>query len=398
MNQPITLPSGAVIKNRICKAAMTERLAIKNNASKQLINLYRFWANSGAGLIISGNIMVDKRYKEAAANLVIENDQHLDKLKELTKAATANGTHFWAQISHGGRQSSIFSTFKPVAPSAVQLKKLGLFAKPRALKTEEAEEIIQKYINAAAICKNAGFTGIQIHAAHGYLISQFLSPITNKRSDKYGGDIQGRATFLLEVIDGCKKALGEDYPISVKLNSADFQKGGFDEKDALYVIKELEKRKIDLLEISGGTYDNIAFFNKNNQRESTRAREAYFLDFAKSIREQSAIPLMVTGGFRTAEFCNEVLENKELDMIGFGRPFLVDRTFPQPWLDGHNNQIKDVDYSFNIKQLKDMAEAGFFDYQIHRIAANKELNLSYSPFMAVLRMTKNEMLKGWFKL
>ena len=394
----LKLPCGAILKNRIAKAAMTERLAnINNTSNSKLSNLYSKWAQSGAGLLISGNIMVDKRFKESAGNIVIEDESGLEALKDLTIAGTKEDCHLWAQISHAGRQSTIFSTFRPIAPSAVQLKKLMLFAKPRAMTILEIEDVIQRFVTTAVICKKAGFTGVQIHSAHGYLLSQFLSPITNLRTDEYGGSIENRSRVLFEIIKRTRIAVGANFPISVKLNSADFQRGGFNEEDALYVIERLQELKIDLLEISGGTYENIVFLTKRNERESTRKREAYFMEFAEKIRSVTDIPLMVTGGFRTIDFCEKVIENNELEVIGFARPFLVDETFPSSFVNREHEKIEDANFNFKIKKMADMAEAGFYDYQIHQIAKDKPLKPNYNPYLATFRLTKNELIKGWFK-
>ncbi len=393
-----TLPCGSVIPNRIAKAAMTERLAGKSHFSNSdLCNLYGKWSDSGAGLLISGNIMVDKRYKESSGNIVVEDESGIDELKELTSEGTRNGNHFWAQISHAGRQATIFSTFSPIAPSAIKLKKLMLFAKPKAMTLEQVQDVIERYVNTSVICKKGGFTGVQIHAAHGYLLSQFLSPNTNKRTDNYGGSIENRARILVEIIKKTREKVGPSFPISVKLNSADFQKGGFNEKDAFYVIDELQKLKIDLLEISGGTYENIVFLTKRNERASTRKREAFFMEFAEKVRTKTDIPLMVTGGFRTLEFCEQVIENSELEIVGFARPFLLDSGFPETFVNMEDSKIEDASFNFPIKELADMAEAGYYDFQIHRIAKNKELKTRYSPYLAVLRLTTNEIKMGWFR-
>ncbi|MFL1895232.1 NADH:flavin oxidoreductase/NADH oxidase family protein [Aquimarina sp. 2-A2] len=397
LKQELQLPCGAVIKNRIVKAAMTERLANRQQqATKRLEKLYKHWSSNGAGLLITGNIMVDKRYKEASANLVLENENAVSSLSEMVRAGTANNTHLWAQISHAGRQSTIFSTFKPIAPSAIQLKKLFLFAKPKAMTMEQINDVEDRFEKTAVLCQKAGFTGIQVHAAHGYLINQFLSPLTNKRTDEYGGTIENRARLLINIINRLRKRLGDSFPISVKLNSADFQRGGFDEDDAMYVIRILERLGIDLLEISGGTYENVVFFERLKQRESTRQREAYFIDFAKKIKAQTALPIMVTGGFRSRSFCEQVLKNIELDLIGFARPFLNEENFPKNFLKTSESRVKDATFDFKIKKMKDFAEAGFYDYQIHRLAKGKSLKPDYNPYKAVVRMTTNELLKGWF--
>jgi 2,4-dienoyl-CoA reductase-like NADH-dependent reductase (Old Yellow Enzyme family) len=393
----LELPCGAVIKNRIAKAAMTERLAdAKHRATKEHTRLYHHWSGNGAGLHITGNIMVDRRYKESSGNIVLEDEGGIPFLAGMIAAGTRNGTHLWAQISHAGRQSSIFSTFQPLAPSAVKLRRLGLFAKPKAMTTEQIKDVENRYVTTAVLCKKAGFTGVQIHSAHGYLLSQFLSPRTNKREDEYGGSIQNRSRLLLDIVKNYRVQLGDDFPISVKLNSADFQRGGFDEKDSLYVINELEKLGIDLLEISGGTYENVAFLTERYKRESTKQREAYFMDFARKLREHSQLPLMITGGFRSLAFCEEVLKNNELDVIGFARPFLLESDFPKSFLSKANSRVDDATFNLSIKTLRDFADGAFYDYQIHRLADGKSLKLDYNPYLAIFRMTKNELVKGWF--
>ena len=208
-----------------------------------------------------------------------------------------------------------------------------------------------------------------------------------------GGSIDNRARLLLTIIERTRKAVGQEFPLSVKLNSADFQRGGFDETDALWVVKELEKRGLDLLEISGGTYEDVTFFTKKNLKPSTEEREAYFLDFAKQVRKATALPLMVTGGFRTLDFCNKVLENNEVDIIGFGRPFLLDENFPAGFLEGTLQKVEEPKIKAPATYF-DMAVAGFYDYQIERIAKGKKINLNYSGWQGIMRMTKNELWKG----
>ncbi|MEM1124049.1 MAG: NADH:flavin oxidoreductase/NADH oxidase family protein [Bacteroidota bacterium] len=395
INQPFTLPCGETLNNRIAKAALTEKLADPSHLpNEKHLQLYKTWAKGGAGLLISGNILVDERYLESAGNVVAHALSPEDPFKKWTKAVTDTDTHFWAQLNHAGRQSTIFSTLKPVSASDVQLKKMGLFAKPRPLTEPEIEEVIQRFVNTAVFCRRVGFTGVQFHAAHGYLLNQFLSPKTNLRTDQWGGAIENRAKLLLTIVERARKALGHEFPISVKLNSADFQRGGFDEADALFVIKELAERGIDLLEVSGGTYEEVTFFTQKGIKQSTKEREAYFLDFAKRVRAQSNIPIMVTGGFRTLGFCNKVLENKELDIIGFGRPFLLNENFAAGFLDGSLKKVAEPTIKSPIKAYYDAAVLGFYEYQISRIATGQPLNLKYSGIKAILRTTKNELWKG----
>lgn len=394
INTPFTLPSGEILKNRIAKAALTERLSDASHLPNQKhYQLYETWAKGGAGLLISGNIMIDERYLEAAGNIAAHRLSPEAPFKKWTQNVSEYGNAFWAQLNHPGRQAILFSTTKPLSASDVHLKKNGMFGKPRAMTGEEVEDVINRFVQSANFCRRVGFTGVQIHAAHGYLLSQFLSPRTNKRTDQWGGSIENRSRLLLTIVERMRALVGNEFSISVKLNSADFQRGGFEEKDALFVIKALGERGVDLLEISGGTYEDFVAFTKSHLKASTQAREAYFIEFAKEVRKESSIPIMVTGGLRSLAFCEEVVANKELDILGFGRPFLLDERFPKGFLEGSLEKIEDPEINVSDR-LFDMAIAGYYDYQIERLATGKSLKLTYSGWRGAMRMTRNEMWKG----
>jgi 2,4-dienoyl-CoA reductase-like NADH-dependent reductase (Old Yellow Enzyme family) len=345
--QPLHLPCGAVLPNRISKAAMTEGLATKEGLpTAELELLYGMWSDGGAGMLLSGNIQVDKDHLERPGNVVIDrkpNKAMRSALASWAKAATRNGNHFWAQISHAGRQTQKLVNPNPKAPSAV---KLGLpggqFGEPVPLTKPEIKTIVRRFGVCAAACKEAGFTGVQIHSAHGYLLSQFLSPRSNLRTDEYGGDLANRARALLEVVASVRAAVGPDFPVAVKLNSADFQKGGFGFEDSLQVVQWLEQASVDLIEISGGTYEQPKLLGlqgmedeeKQNVAESTQQREAYFVDFALAMQAKVNIPLMVTGGFRQRAVIEQALETGSADLIGIGRPMCVMTDAPKQLLEG----------------------------------------------------------------
>ncbi|MEZ5573930.1 MAG: NADH:flavin oxidoreductase/NADH oxidase family protein [Halioglobus sp.] len=345
--QSLTLPCGAVLPNRIAKAAMTEGLADPHGVpTPELERLYGLWSDGGAGLLLSGNIQVDGDHLERPGNVVIEreaNDAMQAALSRWAQAATRNGNHFWAQISHAGRQTQRNINTHPKAPSAV---KVGLpggqFGEPIALTVPEIEEIVRRFGVCAAAVKAAGFTGVQVHAAHGYLLSQFLSPRTNHRTDQYGGDLANRARPLLDCVTTVRAAVGPDFPVAVKLNSADFQKGGFDFEDSLQVAQWLEAAGIDLLEISGGTYEQPKLLGVRGIEEeeqqtvatSTLMREAYFVDFALAMQQKVSIPLMVTGGFRQRAAMEQAISAGGADIIGLGRPLCVVTDAPARLLAG----------------------------------------------------------------
>jgi 2,4-dienoyl-CoA reductase-like NADH-dependent reductase (Old Yellow Enzyme family) len=334
---PLRLPCGALLPNRLAKAAMTEGLAAADGmANARHVRLYRRWAAGGAGLLLTGNVMVDRRWLERPGNVIVEDRRGQAALANWAKAGTAAGNHLWMQISHPGRQTSRMSSSRPVAPSAEGLKLLGLFARPRALRGDEIDEIVRRFATTAAIARETGFTGVQVHGAHGYLIAQFLSPVTNRREDEWGGSLEQRSRLLLEIVRAVRAAVGRDFPVAVKLNSADFQQGGFDLPDCVRVAGWLEEEGIDLLEISGGTYEQPRLFGHAGraasaaepQRDSTRRREAYFLEYAREIRAAVKMPLMVTGGFRSHTAMAAALAAEELDLVGLARPVCTEPELP----------------------------------------------------------------------
>jgi len=342
--------------------------------------------------LITGNVMIEAKNVESAGNVVITKEA-LPEFRKWATSATRFGNHCWTQISHSGRQTSIFNNLHPVAPSKVKLKRLGFFASPRPLTGTEINGLISKYANAAALSKEAGFTGIQIHAAHGYLISQFLSPITNKRDDQWGGPIENRSRFLFEVIKRSRDAVGSSFPISVKINSSDFQKGGFSEAESQWVIGRLEELGIDLLEISGGTYENAVFLVDEGLRQSTIKREAYFIEFARKVKDASSVPVMVTGGIRSLNFSNKALSEGTLDMVGIARPFLLYNNFAKRFLAGEvEAEVKRI--RTGIKSFEDLAEAGYYNLILERLGKGKKIKTSYSPTRSAIHLIKHEFIKA----
>ena len=347
LSEPLTLPCGATLPNRLCKAAMTEGLATKaGEASDALIQLYGIWSDGGAGLLLSGNVLIDAYHLERPGNVIIDGaltDSHRERLSALASAATRNGNHFWAQISHAGRQTQKVVNPHPKAPSAV---KLGLpggqFGEPVELSDDEIQQLIGRFANCADVVKSCGFTGVQIHAAHGYLMSQFLSPRSNQRTDEYGGSLENRARLLLEVYSAVRSRVGADFPVAVKLNSADFQRGGFDFEESLQVAHWLQEEGVDLIEVSGGTYEQPKLLNlegiepvdEQKVAASTLAREAYFVDFTRAMRQTLKVPLMVTGGLRKRSAMEEAINSGAADVVGLGRPMCVMTDAPKQLLSG----------------------------------------------------------------
>jgi len=338
---PLELPCGVTIKNRLCKAAMTEGLADEwNRATGKHDTLYKAWADGGAGVVLTGNVQVDRRYLERPGNVAVDNNGALDALERWAEAGTRNDTQLWPQVGHAGRQVSKYTCKVPVAPSPVAIEGslAGFYNTPRALADDEIEDVIARFAHVAGVLKSVGFTGVQIHGAHGYLISSFLSPRVNKRSDKWGGTIENRARLLLRVVEATRKAVGPDFPVALKLNSKDFQDDGFGLEDSAKVVSWLADSGLDLFEVSGGTYEKFAMMD--DSKDSTRKREAYFLEYAQELRKQTTIPMMVTGGFRSRAAMDDALANDELDMVGLGRPTVMEPDLPNKLISGDSDAAR----------------------------------------------------------
>ena len=415
LGSELRLPCGAVLANRIAKAAMTEGLAdADDRATKELETLYRRWSLGGSGLLLTGNVMVDRRYLERPGNVVIDDNVGLDQLRAWAKAGTENGNHLWMQISHPGRQATRMSTRQPLSPSDVQLDMAGMFARPRPMSIDDIQDAIARYAKVAGIAKETGFTGVQVHGAHGYLISQFLSPVTNQRSDEWGGSLQNRARFLLEAVRAVRREVGAEFPVSVKLNSADFQKGGFTLEECVRVAGWLGDEGIDLLEISGGTYEQPRLLGHEGRaevaeplrRETTKRREAYFLEYAGAIRESARIPLMVTGGFRTRAAMTSALEAGETNVIGMARPLCVYTDLPagliegsvestESWEDGlrlgPGRLLGPTSPIYLFKVFNVQGEVAWFYRQIVLLSQGLEPDTGLSLRRGLIQQLKNEL-------
>ena len=385
-------------KNRVIKGAMSEALANTAGEPNHLhLGLYKAWAKGGLGCAITGNVMVDARAKNEPGVVIVETERDLAKLKQWADLGKQHGMVQLIQLSHPGRQCPKGLNKETVAPSAVPFSAMlaTTFATPRALREDEILDLIQRFATSAVICEKAGFEGVQLHGAHGYLISEFLSPLTNKRTDQWGGSIENRTRFLLEIYKAVRAATSENFIISVKLNSADFQKGGITEEEVISVFKAIDEAGIDLIEISGGTYEAPAMAGaKSNQRkESTIAREAYFLDFAEKIRKEVKCKLMVTGGFRTVKGMNAALESGACDFIGIARPLAVETDLTDRLIAG-----QDVKYAVNaiktgIPFVDKMAimEIIWYAAQFKAIGEGKAPNPKLSPLKVFLNYAKGNI-------
>lgn len=416
LSDRVELPCGVVVANRIAKAGLTEGLASgDNHANERFIRLYRRWGEGGAGMLITGNVVVDRWHLERGGNLAIEGTQSneaLAALASMASAAKAHGSLIVMQLNHAGRQTQKMINKHPKAPSDVGLKMgNGRFGTPTPMTGDEIEKAIEAFVHAALIAEQTGFDGVEIHAAHGYLTSQFLSPLSNRRSDQWGGSLENRARFLLEIIRRIRERARKTFIVAVKLNSADFQRGGFSEDDSAIVAGWLQQAGIDFIEVSGGNYEQprmIDFDRKDplgaNKRESTKKREAYFLDFVPKLRKHVSVPIMVTGGFRTVEAMDRAVGDDGVDFVGLGRPMIIDPDAAKKILAGKVTRLfsRDEDLVIGngllgprspisfLRDLNAWGSLGWYYEHIYSLADGKTPDLGLSAFTALLRYDRTE--------
>ncbi len=389
---------GTQFKNRIIKGAMSEALANTEGQPNHLhFGLYEAWAKGGLGCAITGNVMVDLRAKNEPGVVGVESERDLALLSQWAQVGKKHGMVQLVQLSHPGRQCPKGLNKETVAPSAVPFSPMlaTTFGTPRALREDEILDIIQRFATAATVCEKAGFEGVQLHGAHGYLISQFLSPLTNQRSDQWGGSVENRMRFLLEIYKAVRAATSDKFIISVKLNSADFQRGGITEEDVITVFKAIDAAGIDLIEVSGGTYEApaMAGAKEDKRKASTIAREAYFLDFADKIRKQVKCHLMVTGGFRTVEAMNAALDSGACEFVGIARPFAVETALADRLIAGQDVRYGVDKIKTGIPMVDKMAimEIIWYAAQFKAIGEGKQPNPKLSPLKVFFKYLKGNL-------
>lgn len=393
---PLTLPNGSEIPNRLAKAAMEENMADADQApSAQLMRLYQTWAEGGAGLLISGNVMVDRHAMTGPGGVVLEDDRQLAKFKRWASVGRAHGAQFWLQINHPGRQMPANLGQQTWAPSAVALD-LGTMSKhfkpPQAMSEEVIHEVIQRFAHTAQLAEQAGFTGVEIHAAHGYLLSQFLSPLSNKRSDAWGGSLENRARLLLEIVKAVRAVVAPQFAVAVKLNSADFQRGGFSAEDARNVVKLLNPLGVDLVELSGGSYEAPAM--QGDARDGrTLAREAYFLEFARDLQKVASMPLMITGGIRRLPVAEQVVQNG-VAMVGIGTALAIDPNLPRDWQSGQGTAPQLAPITWKNKALASLANMAVVKFQLRKLSLGKAPKPQVSPLRALLEQQLANALRA----
>ena len=391
----LTLPNGTTLTNRLAKSALSEAMATADNrVTPALVRLYRRWAQSGIGLLVTGNVMIDRRALGEPGNVVLEDERDLAILRQWS-AAAGDGTQLWMQLNHPGKQAPRGLNRETVSPSAIPFGKAmaPYFATPRALREDEIEDIIQRFGRAAAIAKKTGFGGVQIHGAHGYLVSQFLSPLHNQRQDQWGGSAENRRRFVLAVYQEIRRQVGDEFPVAIKLNSADFQRGGFSEEESLETIIALSNAGIDMVEISGGTYESPAMTG-TQRKASTVSREAYFLEFSEKVRQQVSTPLMVTGGFRSQQGMNDALRSNAMDIIGMGRALAIEPDLAARLLNGQEPRypVKPISTGISLVDKTAMMEVAWYTRQLHRMGKGRDPKPRENALTALMMLSVE---RGW---
>ncbi len=370
---PLRLPAGLVLPNRLAKAALSEGLATpEGTPSPRLVTLFHRFGRGGAGLLITGNVMVTPDGLGEPGNVLSRKDPQA--WRAWAAAAQAEGTPCFVQVNHAGRQVPRSLNAHPAGPSAVPVAIAGMFAMPRALEEAEIVTIVQAFADMAAHTKVSGFAGVQIHGAHGYLVSQFLSPLANLRTDRWGGSLENRMRFALETYRAIRSAVGPTFPVSMKLNASDFRHGGFTVEEAVVVGRTLAQEGLDLLEVSGGTYEQPAM--------ATSPREVYFLEFARRIRPEVSCPIMLTGGLRSPATMEAVLQEGVADVIGLGRPIAAEPDFPREVLAGRRTPPRVPVAKGQAGVASDMA---FYQQQLVRMSEGKEPDLEASRLWAMAK-------------
>ncbi len=383
---PFTLASGAVLPNRLAKAAMEENMADRGQLpGDALIRLYQRWSAGGTGLLITGNVMVHAEALTGPAGVVLDATTPLEPFRAWASAAKSGGSQVWMQINHPGRQIRADMPGVAWGPSDVRVelgKNTKRFAQPVAMTAAQIRETVERFAETAARAEEAGFDGVEIHAAHGYLLSQFLSPLSNQRNDEWGGSLENRARLLLDIVRAVRARVSEKFAVAVKLNSADFQRGGFDADDAAAVITMLAPLGVDLVELSGGSYEAPAMTGQAGD-ERSRSREAYFLSLAEELAANSPLPLMLTGGVVRRPVAEEVLASG-VDVVGMGTALAMNPELPNQWRHGSDAVVEVAPVPLKDKAVASAASMARVRRQLRRLGSGRAPRPGTDPRVALV--------------
>ncbi|MFG3039262.1 NADH:flavin oxidoreductase/NADH oxidase family protein [Streptomyces sp. NPDC048330] len=383
---PLHLRSGQVLGNRIAKAAMEENMAGEGQLPDgKLVSLYRQWAAGGTGLLITGNVMVHAEALTGPGGVVLDEHAPLEPFAAWAKAAKSGGGAVWMQINHPGRQVASDMPGVVWGPTDIGVslgRHSSRFGRPTAMTARQIADTVARYAVTARRAEEAGFDGVEIHAAHGYLLSQFLSPLVNRRTDQWGGSPENRARMLLDIVRAVRAEVSASFAVAVKLNSADFQRGGFAADDARQVIEMLAPLGVDLVELSGGSYESPAMTGRPAD-DRTQAREAYFLDLAEDLVKTSPLPLMLTGGITRRVTADRVLDSG-VSVIGMGTALAVTPDLPERWRQGREADRGIRPVTWSDKALASAAGMAQVRHQMRRLARGRTPRPGTHPAIALL--------------
>lgn len=395
--EPLVLPNGTTLPNRIGKAAMEEDMAeLGQVPGIALFELYRRWAAGGVGLLISGNVMIDRHAVTGPGAVVLERDTALEPFERWAEAGKRGGNQFWLQINHPGRALQADMGGRVWAPSAVPLnmgKHSKMFGRPTAMTSDNIMEVVERFADSARRAEQAGFDGVELHGAHGYLLSQFLSPLTNHRSDGWGGSLENRARLLLDVVRAIRAVVKPRFGLGVKLNSADFQRGGFDAADSQQVVRWLNELAVDLIEVSGGTYESQAMQGRTADQR-TLEREAYFLEFARDIANVATFPVMTTGGIRHPEVATKVLA-AGVSVVGMASALAFVPDLAHRWRRGDVQAVALRTAAWSDKNMVSAATIAQTVRQLQRMGHGEDPLLDPSPLWSLLADRVRRRLLLW---
>ncbi|WP_050988568.1 2,4-dienoyl-CoA reductase [Streptomyces xiaopingdaonensis] len=366
----LRLPRGTVLPNRLVKAAMEEQLAGRGGRpDDRLVTLYRAWDRGGAALMLTGHVMVDRSAVAQPADVVLDATSDLAPFRAW--AAAAETSSFWMQINHPGRVVQRDTGSRALAPSAVPVD-VGslskLFPAPTPMTAGDIRDTVERFAVTAELAEQAGFAGVEIHAAHGYLLAQFLSPLVNKRTDEWGGSLRNRARLLLDVVAAVRARVSPGFGLAVKLNSADFQRGGFDLEDAHHVISWLSD-SVDFVELSGGSVESLATAGHPADGR-TLEREAYFLKLAGELVEDTSVPLMLTGGVRRAPVAEDVIASG-FSLVGVATALAQRPDAPLGWLAGEEGEVAPPRSALRSRPLRAAAVQASITARLHDLSRDR---------------------------
>lgn len=371
LGRPLDLPCGVSLKNRLIKSAMSDSLGDgAGNPTAAQIRLYERWAEGGTALSLIGEVQTSPQYPEKPGNLVLVPNADIPGFKALAKLGSSNGAHIWPQLGHAGALSHL-PISQPKGPSALDLKGLQC----GAMSLDDIHALPGAYSRAAKLAKDFGFGGVQVHAGHGFLFSQFLSPLFNHRIDAYGGSVAKRFRIIHDVIDEVRMAVGPSFPIGIKINSTDKLAGGLTENDALELVHLLDQTTVDLIDVSGGTY----FPGAVSSSDRSSSSEPYFIRFSQKAKSITSIPIAVTGGFESRERATHAVESGCADAVSLARAMALAPSLPNTWLTG--DQSDPVFPAFNAPPRGGVT--AWYSMRLTALGEDKESQFDMTPASAL---------------